>query len=98
MAPGTARVLCDFGWPDDEPKLCAKMEGVRPLNCDSFAQMGPFTVIVTEDPKKKKPEPKKADPKNPGAPIDPTADLAVIEYWNGEQWGGKPKKAKPAKK
>jgi len=67
-----------------EPVLCEKLGHQQVLECDSVCRLGPFTVKVDEM------EGKKEKPAN-------AAGLAPIEFWNGEQYGGKPKKAKPPK-
>jgi hypothetical protein len=84
QAVGSAQVLVEINWEAEEPNLCEKLGHQEVFQCDSVCRIGPFTVKIEDM------EGKKAPPAN-------AAGLAPIEFWNGEQYGGKPKKAKPPK-
>merc|ERR1719324_5587 len=84
QAVGEAQVLVEINWENEEPNLCEKLGHQEVFECDSVCRLGPFTVKIDEM------EGKKPPPAN-------AAGLAPIEFWNGEQYGGKPKKAKPPK-
>jgi hypothetical protein len=84
QAVGSAQVLVEIDWETEEPALCEKLGHGEVFQCDSVCRLGPFTVKI-EEMEGKKPAPANA------------AGLAPIEFWNGEQYGGKPKKAKPPK-
>jgi hypothetical protein len=87
LAEGSAQVLAEVSWEAEEPHLCEKLGHQEILQCDSVCQLGPFRVKI--DPEEKR---DKAKSENSKTLIN--SDLLA---WNGEMWGGKPKKAKPPK-
>jgi len=87
QAEGSAQVLAEVSWEAEEPHLCEKLGHQEILQCDSVCQLGPFRVKIG-------PEEKRDKAKSENSKTSINSDLLA---WNGEMWGGKPKKAKPPK-